>query len=516
MAGIDLLEGFNPSAPAAKALPKPETGMDLLSGFDPENPTKGYTAPNQFQEPTGWSRVGQDAKQLGLGALNTVVEAPKMLVPGIGHATSYLHHKLLSGINADPTQHEPQNLEQKISRGVGEAVPGAFAPSAAAPSLLRTAGNIAVQGLAGASGAVAEEMAPEGIKPVAKFMGNIIGGYVGGKPLTAIENAVRARTIPTVPQIRSAGNQAYDTARAIGPAGSPGVQYQMPRVATLQSDITRQLLRNGHRPDTSGKTFSRIDELMNPQGNGINPNFSDIEGVRQALNVVRREEVHPLTGRPTADGRAASVAIDRIDNFLADPGNAIPAHQGMAATVADSAQEGRGNWRSAVVARGLENSLAKGERNAATSGSGTNIDNALRQQIKQILNNPQRAAGFNREERAMMEEISRGNPVRNSARLLGKLASTGIVSTAGVQLLAHSMGLGPFGRFILPTSGWAAKKAGDIMTARGINRLIEGVRTESPLGRSRNIQPRASTWPHVGRAGAAAMLNEDDTNPYAP
>jgi hypothetical protein len=213
----------------------------------------------------------------------------------------------------------------------------------------------------------------------------------------------------------------------------------------------------------------------------------------------------------TADARAASRAIDRIDDFLEDPSKAVLGHQGLAQQQAQFAAEGRANWGAMARSQQIEAALSRGDLNAAATGSGANVDNALRQQVKQILNNPRRAKNFTADDRAIMRDIVMGNPVRNSARLLGKMAATGIVSMAGSQYLAHIMGLGAAGHVAALAAGYTAKKAGDIMTRNRYQSLLENIRMDSPLGQANPVGPRASAAPYAIRSALTTP-----GHPYAP
>jgi len=124
--------------------------------------------------------------------------------------------------------------------------------------------------------------------------------------------------------------------------------------------------------------------------------------------------------------------------------------------------------------------------NAGTAGSGANIDNAMRQAIKQLArpqNNTNipvaKKLGFNEQEVAAIKQAATGTAIGNTARYLGKYAPTGIVSAAGGAGLGHLVG-GPIGAAI-PVVGYMAKKIGDLSTSRAVSALDSLVRSRSPL-----------------------------------
>ena len=460
-----------------------------------------------------------------IAAVGLPGDAANMLTKGSKAAGDYIGSMFGQGPSPEPTGpilptsggiqkaiesktgdfYQPQTTAGKFAGAAGETLGNPL--SYVGPGgLVGKIGAAAATGLGSeAAGQAAHEIAPE-LEPYARIAGGLLGGTGAGAISAGAANVMRARGIPTTTELQQASNQAYANARNLG------VEYTPSNLVLLRDQIHDDLLRQGHRADKSAGTLSRIEELPFPLTPGIpggNRNFSDIEGVRQSLNEIR-EEINPLTGKRTADARAAGIAINHIDRFIEDPSKAVLGHQGIAAQAAQFAKEGRQNWAAMSRSMQIEQALAKSERNAAATGSGANIDNTMRQQIRQILNNPRRAKNFTNDDRAIMEDIVAGNPVRNSARLIGKMAATGIVSAAGVEYLSHLMGLGPAGHFLLPAAGYAAKKVADIGTRNRYSHLLQGIRMESPLGRSRAVPPRENVSPYAIRSALTMP-----SNPYA-
>jgi len=405
--------------------------------------------------------------------------------------------------------HKPETTYGKYARSIAEvgANPASYIGPGGVPAKL-----IGAAASGAGSEAAGQALEGESAEGPARFIGSLLGGLGAGKLSSTAANIMRSRGVQTTEQLRQAADNAYGQARSLG------VEYTPSNLVILRDQIRRDLLQKGHRADKSEGTFNRIKELPDPLTPGIpggNRNFSDIEGVRQSLNEIR-DEVHPHTGKLTADAKAANTAINHIDDFLANPQNAIPAHRGIAQQAAELAEEGRGNWAAMSRSRQIEQALSKGELNAASSGSGANIDNALRQQVKQILTNPKRAKNFTADDRAMMHDIVAGNPIRNSARLLGKMAATGIVSAAGIEYLTHAMGLGPIGHALVPAAGYIAKKAGDYMTRARIGRLSENIRMDSPAGRANPVPGRRTARPFVLRSAVTTPYGTMAPNPYQP
>lgn len=73
----------------------------------------------------------------------------------------------------DPVSYPARNVPERVARGVGAALPWAISPGA---GIAETAANLVTQGVAGGTGALAEEYVPNWAKPIAGFVGGLAGG----------------------------------------------------------------------------------------------------------------------------------------------------------------------------------------------------------------------------------------------------------------------------------------------------------------------------------------------------
>ena len=133
------------------------------------------------------------------------------------------------------------------------------------------------------------------------------------------------------------------------------------------------------------------------------------------------------------EAAAAWPVMNRLDDYLAN----IPAShvlQGDAQQAAQLFGNARGNWAAAKRADIVGGKLDLAELNAATANSGTNIDNATRQAVKQLLrpDNYGRTlaekSGFNANEIALMNSVARGTATGNSSGLSERSWVAGVVS----------------------------------------------------------------------------------------
>jgi hypothetical protein len=115
--------------------------------------------------------------------------------------------------------------------------------------------------------------------------------------------------------------------------------------------------------------------------------------------------------------------------------------------------------------------LEKAKTQAGSTWSGGNIENATRQKLRAILDNPSRSRGFSPDEKAALEQAVIGSGSgHNMARLVGKLspqgsglmAALGIGGTAANPMLAAG-----------PIAGIAGKKVSEKMTEANVKQLVD-------------------------------------------
>ncbi len=155
---------------------------------------------------------------------------------------------------------------------------------------------------------------------------------------------------------------------------------------------------------------------------------------------------------------------------------------------------------------------------ADVSGSGGNINNALRQGFARVLKNPKRARDFNAAELAAMKSVTRGASFANAARLVGKLGPSG--NGLMLALNAAHAAVNPMTGIPLAVAGHAAKKFGDEVTIRRANKVLGQVASggkDSLKATSPNVivtkfgvfpRTKAGMYALVGAAsGKAALIN---------
>jgi hypothetical protein len=398
-------------------------------------------------------------------------------LPAVNHAADVLAQSANKNL-IEPITHPIETAKGIGSLGLGLAqyagFPGEeFKPSvdALAADYKKTYGS-----LAGFKDALSND--PVRVAMDASMGLGLLGklGRAGGIGRTAAR--VEA---PSIEALHDSAEGHYNAMHGFGVEVHPHV---MDDVAT---NMTTALKTQGFYPKIAPKTFDMIDELRNPDG----PTFTtqQIDSIRKGLG--------KITADP-ADKAAARQVIEAIDSTMEGLTPADAAVNGhFAPRVAQEAVQARGDYAAAKRAEAVDTARNKAELQAASTGSGGNIDNATRQRFRTVLNSPKLRRGFSADEIAEMERIVRGTSLGNAARLAGKLAPTGIVSAGLSAALGHAVGhsIG------VPSLGLAAKAAADAITGGGVRRLSENVRLRSPEAQRIGATATPPRMPRIARAG---------------
>lgn len=299
--------------------------------------------------------------------------------------------------------------------------------------------------------------------------GDVEKALMAAKPRAPAAPKVAA---PTVAELKTASRAGYNSPEVAA------VEVKPQPVADLAVKIESDLAGRGFRPraNQGAPVFDEIRDLVPPSGVS-SVRVADLHSARKALGEIAKEV--DTVGKPTSNAAAASIAKQHLDDFLPNiqQADVIAGDAAKAARIMADADK---NWRAAKQAEMADLQLTRADRQAAKSGSGSNIENALRQKIAAILDNPRRSAGLSEPVKAKMEEIVRGTVPRNALRKAGKLGVDG-----GLSLLLHTGGALETGGATLPLAvgGTVARKVGEHLTSRSGRQLSEMIRNESALAR---------------------------------
>ena len=289
---------------------------------------------------------------------------------------------------------------------------------------------------------------------------------------------------PTVDALKEAAESAYEAVRTMG------VDYSSQAVKSLSDDIARELQDKGILAELAPKTFSVLNKLDNPPADSV----ASIEGLvaaRRALNNAGGDFTNPT------ERLAANRVIDRLDEFLMGRDEASVV-AGPAASAGKALEEARGNYAAAKRSEKVTGAEERAELNAAVANSGANVDNQIRQRIRDLVTRPKDARGYSQQEIEFMKQVARGTFGSNAARYMGNLLGgggglgaivTGALTGSAAGAAGGSPAIGTLIGTLLPTLGVGSKKLSAFMVRKQLNTLDEMIRMRSPLYEQMRANP---------------------------
>ena len=393
--------------------------------------------------------------------------------------------------------------------GIGRALQTAAAPAAQrlAQVLQASPGQQIAMGTTGGLGSqVAQEAVGEEAGPVARGVAGIAGGLAGGALPAATAGLARrtfgtvapAPGVPTAEETKRAAQRAYKSAEESGVIFTPGAAKR------LREDVVEQLSDFGYNPGNQPGTANVLKEIDRIQDNVFA--FKELENIRkQAMRVGGLAN--------ESDRAAARKIVNSIDDLVKSPrvGTSILDHDVIAGPVAQSIgikadvqtaaqqiSEARAAWSRLMKHGEITDAIERAKANAATAGSGSNLENTMRQALKSVMLNKEATRNFTPDEMKALKSAVEGDLIQNTLRFFGKAAPTGIVS----GILSGGGGaavLGPVGAVGVPAAGYLSKRAADQMEREKAQRLLDLILSG---GRASNLPPASTP-----RGNIPALIN---------
>ena len=352
---------------------------------------------------------------------------------------------------------EPANDLQRVARKTGLFFGGAipFGPAGMLPAATATAGSEV--------GRAADQVAPELTKGYGETVGAIAGGFAPETTRMLTRPGIPA---PTNDQLRAHADAAYQA------ADNAGVILSPQSLQRLRGSVDTDLANFGYDPALQPGIAPVLDRI--DQAGQQNATLKHVDLIRRVAQNAARD------GSPSQRA-AANQIIDHIDNFLENlqPNDVVT---GNAPAAVDALSTARSLWSRLRKSEMIDQAFYKAENRAASTGTGGNEENAIRQNIRQILDNPKKARSFSKDERALMERVVRGGPVEYVARILGKfspLSSTLPAAYTAMTGIGASLGTtNPV--FAIPAGvGLVAKPIAEALARGNVEALSEAVRRGS-------------------------------------
>jgi len=243
--------------------------------------------------------------------------------------------------------------------------------------------------------------------------GEAIANAIGGATRFAKNSSV-LRSAPTRDELKAAEKAAYAA------ADLPNTTVTQPAMQRLATEVRSNLAAANADPliaPTAARVADRVTEqATSPQA------LQQVENLRKLSGRIGNKLVAP------EDLRGGQNIVNSIDDFYSrlTPADVIGRDpQASVAKLLEARAASAAGKRSDTITTAVE----KAERQASKGGSGANLDNAIRQRIASLLDNPNKTRGFSEAEKQQMQRIVEGGSLQNLLRLLGKFDATGVVST---------------------------------------------------------------------------------------
>ena len=374
----------------------------------------------------------------------------------------------------------PGGLAGKAMTKAGATVPQAanqglaYAQRLGGLALLGGAENALFQGTVGASNREAEQgrdislserggMAVDGgTDPYALAAGPAMSAmYRGGRGLltgnvTPPNISASSRAAPSIDELEDAKRAAYKE------VDNAGVQYSQQGYMDLVSGMEQRLKAKNFDAMTHPKAARMLDRLVDQVGEA--PTLSTLDNWRKTI----ARDVPP--NADPAEKMFASMMRDEIDTFIAKGDEAITGVGREGGEKIAKARELNTTFKKAEM---VEDAVRDAELRAASTGSGGNFENTLRQNFRKILADPRQSNSFTPDELKLLEQAVRGTTKQNIARLIGKLSpeGNGLMAMMGVGGTVSN----PLFAAV-PAAGFAAKRFSQSGAQRNADALSEAVR----------------------------------------
>jgi hypothetical protein len=275
------------------------------------------------------------------------------------------------------------------------------------------------------------------------------------KGLGAVSKALAARAAVadekmTAESMRTAAKQAYKEADLEGELMKPS------DIVDLNTRATQRVVGDiDYEKDTHPLADRALRMIERRQGSSMT--FEGLEDVRQRLWKLNNQATR--AGDETQANYIRDV-IDEIDNTV----NQIPLKS-------EKLKNARHTWKQAQKASALEEAIAKGERRAASTGSGGNVANVYLQAVRGMLENKKTLKFFSPEEIKVMEQFVREGAGKRWQRALSKLAPNG----NGLMLALHAFSAAAIDPTTLAAAGagMAAQAAGERRVRQGAQEIMD-------------------------------------------
>ena len=210
-------------------------------------------------------------------------------------------------------------------------------------------------------------------------------------------------------------------------------------------------------PDAYNSFLMKLDKSMKGMDSMLHPRMARVVELAKsragkAIDLEELDTLRKQMGSATesldnpSQTRLAKKAQSDLDDFIEDVGGKGGAKYGQA-------REAWGRMRRTEL---VEEAIEKASQNAS------GVENGLRVQFRQLLNNKKKMRGFSKAEKEAIKNVSEGKFTRNTLRRIGRLSPGS--GQQGSMLLSTLGGAGGYaaggigGAMAVPAAGYVAQK----------------------------------------------------------
>lgn len=312
------------------------------------------------------------------------------------------------------------------------------------------------------------------------------GEVVGRGAAKVVGKVVKPPPVVKVDDLKAVKDAAYDAVE------KSGVQYAPRSLAKLNQTIATNVARD-FDPGLHPKVGSVVKNLQSRFASGP----LSIKELDQARRFVRNNLFEKSS--TNEEKRLGQIIINDIDDFVNGAtvtdvvGGVNPA---AAAASINTARDF--NTRVSKVER-LQDALEEAQNRVGVSGG--NIDNAIRGEMKKILD---KTPGLSEEEKRILQKIVRGEKAQTILRDIGRFAPTSGGSPALSSFLAMFLG-GPLAATAVAGVTEGSKAVGKYMTQGRAEKLMRVMAAGGqPVAATGGFSPQVLNA--AGRAGAVTAV----------
>jgi len=318
---------------------------------------------------------------------------------------------------------------------------------------------------------------------IAAPIGSVIGDAVS-KVASKVLPAQTASRVPSLEKLKEAADDAYTA------ADNAGVIVNPQSVQRLRQSVQQKLTDFGYHPQNQPGVKAALDEIDRiSQGNVT----------LKGLDILRRVAKNAYTTTNPSQNAASQIVVKEIDDFM-NGLNATDVVMGNKAAGLSSLKNARKLWTRVRKNEKLVDAIESASLRAASTGSGGNVENATRQNLRRMIDPTSSSKiAWSVDEKKALDEIVRGTPTQNALRLLGKLSpqGNGLMAALGVGGAMTNPALG-----IPSLAGLGAKHMADKGVQQGIQALDELIRAG---GSQAQLQAAQATLRSLSQAQREAV-----------